>query len=401
MARKALPIAVLVLGITALASARAMYRVEVKGARPVLAQDQPVNRGSMVLFHRFPDGRLVGVPQELVAGVQPAAASDSEIPRATGRGTHIRISEARVKAAAPDEAIVTPVSEGAAVRPLEPGEAILIGPTGSGSTTNFGSATGQGAYANGGGGSAAQAAAARAAVESQVFPGDLTTPVAPGNGGSNGNMAGTNVYGAGAAPVLNPTLTGTSTTNTNGTAAANSAPQSGTQPINPNGFPATTLNGPQSGTNPIGPNGFPTTTVNGPQSGTNPIGPNGFPTTAGSPQPGAAQPVNPNGFPSTAQPGQTNTTPRTTTGNRASSARVTGTGNAVTIVPANGGSAVITNSGQSNATTTNGTRATVNRAVPVNGNMATTTDTAAQPGTSAQPTTSSSSGKAPASSGKQ
>jgi hypothetical protein len=388
MARKTLPIAVLVLGITALASARALYRVEVKGGRPVLAQDQPVNRGSMVLFHRFPDGRLVGVPQELVGTVQPAAASDTETPRATGRGSHIRISGARVTASVPDEAIVVPDTGAAPVRPLEPGEAILLGPTGSGSTANFGSAAGQGAYGAGGGGNAAQAAAARAAVESQVFPGDLTTPVAPSNGGSNGNMAGTNVYGAGAAPVLNPTLTGTTNT------TANSGPQSGTQPINPNGFPATTANGPQSGTNPIGPNGFPTTTTNGPQSGTNPIGPNGFPTTTGAPQPGAAQPVNPNGFPSTAQPGQTNTTPRTTTGDRTSSARVTGTGNAVTIVPANGGSAVITNSGQGSRATVNGTRATVNRAAPANGTAETT-------GTTAQPSTASTTSKAPSSSSKQ
>jgi hypothetical protein len=298
MVRRTLTTAVLVLGISALASARDLYRVEVRGARPLLARDQPVSRGSVLVFHRHPDGRLVGVPQELVANVGPASPANVEVPRASGRGSHIRLSQSRVHASAADladEAVVTPMSGSGPVRPLEPGEAIVIGPTGSGAPS-IGSAAGQ---MVGSGGNAAQVSAARQAVESQVFPGDLTTPVGPSNGGSgNSNMA-TGIYGAGAGtapatqPVLNPTLTSAL----------------GTNPINPNGFPATTVNGPQSGTNPIGPNGFPVTTT-------------------GTPQPGAAQPV------------QGNTTPRTT-----SSARVTGTGNDLIVVPANGGSSMITNTG--------------------------------------------------------
>ena len=100
MVRRTLTTAVLVLGISALASARDLYRVEVRGARPLLARDQPVSRGSVLVFHRHPDGRLVGVPQELVANVGPASPANVEVPRASGRGSHIRLSQSRVHASA-------------------------------------------------------------------------------------------------------------------------------------------------------------------------------------------------------------------------------------------------------------------------------------------------------------
>jgi hypothetical protein len=265
MARKTLPIAVLVLGIAGFSSARALYRIEMRGAAPVIAQDQPMTRGSVVVFHRHPDGRLTGIPRELVGGIGPvgASASASETPRASGTGSHIRVSQARLRPAVLDDTAFVSAEPARPSRPLEPGEAMFIGPAGSGAAS-IGAAGQMGAPAN----SAAQAAAARAAVESQVFPGDLTTPV----GNSNAGSANT-AYGMGAGqPVLNPTLTG----------AANVA-NNGATPVLPTGA--------QSGTNPVGPNGFPVTTT-GPQ---NPIGPNGFPVTTTAPQPV----VNPNGFPST------------------------------------------------------------------------------------------------------
>ncbi|MDQ6894151.1 MAG: hypothetical protein M3167_15920 [Acidobacteriota bacterium] len=292
MATKTLPIAVLVLGISAFSSARALYRIDVRGAAPMIAQDQPVTRGSVVIFHRHPDGRLTGVPRELIGGIEPAGASAAATPRASGTGSHIRVSQSRVRSAVLDDTALVSADTSRPARPLEPGEAMVIGPTGSGSPSIAGQ---MGAPAS----NAAQVTAARAAVESQVFPGELTTPVGPSNGGSP-NMAG-GVYGAGAGqPVLNPTLTGTANVANNGaTPVLPTGAQSGPSPIGPNGFSTTTTSGPQSGTNPIGPNGFPTTTTNGPQGGTNPIGPNGFPaTTTAAPQPGAAQ------------PGQTSTAPR-------------------------------------------------------------------------------------------
>jgi len=263
MARKTLPIAVLVLGISAFSSARALYRIEIRGAAPVIAQDQPVTRGSVVVFHRHPDGRLTGVPRELVGGIEVAGASSSSTPRASGTGSNIRVSRARVRSAVLDDTAFVSAEPARPARPLEPGEAMLIGPAGSGAAS-IGSAGQMEAPAD----NAAQAAAARDSVESQVFPGELTTPA---NGGSP-NAAGT-AYGMGAGrPVLNPTLTG----------MANVA-NNGASPALPTGA--------QSATNPIGPNGFPVTTA-GPQS---PIGPNGFPVTTTAPQPV----VNPNGFPST------------------------------------------------------------------------------------------------------
>ena len=247
MARKTLSIAVLVLGISAFSSARALYRIEIRGAAPVIAQDQPVTRGSVVVFHRHPDGRLTGVPRELVGEIAPANAAASATPRASGTGSHIRISQSRVlRAMTPDDTAFVSADAAGPARPLEPGEAMVIGPTGAGSEPVSMGAPGSGA---------AQASAA--------------------NGGSP-NMAG-GAYGAGAGqPVLNPTLTGMANVANNGaTPVLPTGAQSSTSPINPNGFPAT-ANGPQTGTNPIGPNGFPVTTT-GPQSGTNPIGPNGYP----------------------------------------------------------------------------------------------------------------------------
>jgi hypothetical protein len=243
MARKTLPIAVLVLGISAFSSARALYRIEIRGAAPVIAQDQPVTRGSVVVFHRHPDGRLTGVPRELVGAIEPADASASATPRASGTGSHIRVSQARVRFAVLDDTAFVSGDPTRPARPLEPGETVEIGPTGSGSPSTGAS-------------------------------GQMEQMAAPANGGSP-NVAGA-AYGMGAGrPVLNPTLTGMANVANNG---------------------ATTVlpGGVQSGTNPIGPNGFPVTTT-GTQSGTNPIGPNGFPVMTTAPPP----PVNPNGFPST------------------------------------------------------------------------------------------------------
>jgi len=250
MARRTLTTAVLVLGISALASARDLYRVEVRGARPLLAQDQPIVHGTVVVFHRHPDGRLTGLPREMVGTIEPAGRLVAATPRAIGTGARIRLSSARVRASLPDQVVVSPDAS-IPPRPLEPGDALLLGPTGSGSTSDA------------------------------AHP----DPTAPANGGPNGMNGANGAYGYGTgagSPLLNPTMTGSANVANNGATATgpSGAQQGSTQPftpINPNGFPATTTNGPQSGANPIGPNGFPATTTNGPQSGTNPIGPNGFP----------------------------------------------------------------------------------------------------------------------------
>jgi len=88
-----------------------------------------------------------------------------------------------------------------------------------------------------------------AAIERQVFAGDLPRDTASAPGGlALGTVAG--ATGATAVgPNGFPVFSGTA------------APQSGTNPIGPNGFPQPLTNGPQAGIQPIGPDGFPIATV--------------------------------------------------------------------------------------------------------------------------------------------
>jgi hypothetical protein len=261
MARRTLTTAVLVLGFSALASARALYRIDVRGSAPVIAQDQPVVHGTVVVFHRHPDGRLTGVPRELVGSIETSGGVGPVA--ATGTGSRIRLSSARVRASVPDQVVVRPDASVPA-RPMEPGDTLLLGPTGAGSPVS--DAARAGPPPDG----AARALAEKSALESQVFPGD---PAAPANGGANG-MNGANGaygYGAGAGSRLsNPTMTGSANVANNGATATgpSGAQQGSTQPfnpINPNGYPATATNGPQSGANPIGPNGYPVPTTSSPR----------------------------------------------------------------------------------------------------------------------------------------
>lgn len=388
MVKKIVLLAALVSGVAAISSARALYRIDVKGSAPVLSRDQPVSRGSVVLFHRHPDGRLTSLPQEMVAGIVPATGS------VRAASTTIRRRGAADRAPVTASAVQADPN-----RPLAPGEAVLLGSTGGGSTNPAGQMASPGP-------SSAQAVAGRAAVEAQVFPGDLPAPSGMAGSGTNPNG-----YPAGVAAgqtVINPTLAGTTTSATapntpigsNGFPTATmTGPQTGTNPINPNGFPATTTTGAQSGTNPINPNGFPATTTTGPQSGTNPINPNGFPATTSTGPQGGTPAINPNGFPATTQPAQTNgtgTSRQSTTGSRSSSSRAATTNGNVTLVPATGSSpAVVSNTaGTSSAMSTgslpngtgttgtasksNGTAAPAGTAAPTaNGTKETGTGTAA------------------------
>lgn len=88
--------ALLLSAAAAVAGAKALYRVELHGQPAVFSRDLPVARGSVLLFHRDPGGRLTGVPRELVRLVVPLTGP-----------------------------------EAAAIRPLRPGEMISLGPTAS------------------------------------------------------------------------------------------------------------------------------------------------------------------------------------------------------------------------------------------------------------------------------
>jgi hypothetical protein len=253
--------------------APAAYRLQLRGNTTVLSKDQPVRRGSVVLFHRYPDGRLTGIPIEDVAFV----ATSVDRP---------------LRGGAP-----MPVAAGGAIA-LQPGDAVLLGPTGAGAPS---------AYPNAPAGAAAAGMTApappspsgeipaRLAVEAQVFPGDLPAQTGQTGSGAPAMVNGAPVYGTNGAgtTVLNPTLQRTVPASAVSTTAT-----SPTTPVAPNGFPATTAAAP------INPNGFPATTTTGPQSGAQPIDANGFPSMTGTTTAPAtsAQPAQPAQSTQPAQP---------------------------------------------------------------------------------------------------
>jgi len=217
------------------------YRIELRGKSSVLSKDQPVRRGTVVLFHRYPDGILTSVPIEDVAVVASAAA-------VSARPTVVRGTSP------------APVTVSGAVA-LQPGDTILLGPTGGGSVTGATAATGTAAPA--GPPSPSGDIPARLAAEAQVFPGDLPVP-ASGGQGSGAMVNGTPVYGGNGTTVINPTLQTNPATGSTALTGATGNPNATTS-VAPNGFPATT-NGAQSGVQPIDPNGFPSLTT--PSTGT-------------------------------------------------------------------------------------------------------------------------------------
>lgn len=301
--KKTVALAVLAAGIATLASARnrthaveARYRIDLAGNIVILAKDQPVARGSVLMFHRSSDGILTSVPSEEVASVRRLSA-EQVVPAAGVTGTVRR-------GTSPAAAV--------ADQPLQPGQTLVLGTTGDAPVAPgaIAPASAAGSQAN---------IQGRQVLDNQVFPGDLP---APGANGAAGAAPGTPGYVAPSMainPTLNPAGTGTAATATTGVGAngfpttATGAP-SGANPINPNGFPATTTTGPQSGTNPINPNGFPATTTTGPQSGTQPVGANGFPTLAPATSPAPAAGT---GTPANAPATNTNANTGTTTSSTA------------------------------------------------------------------------------------
>ena len=239
-----------VLKIHASGKTSTRWEIEVRGSASVAAKDQPVEIGSVLVFHRYPDGALTGIPIEDVVAVNST-------------------SPARVLASA-DTAAVTATRP---IVPLQPGDLVVIGPTGGNSSPSAAEAAAAAAGrpyspSAGGGPPSPSSLAARDAIEAQVFPGELP---GPGAGMTTGSQQ---IYISGQAvlPATPRPLPPTSV-DSNGFPSMGTGPQ----PINPNGFPAPTTRGPQSGTQPVSPNGFPATT-GGAQSGVQSIDTNGFPT---------------------------------------------------------------------------------------------------------------------------
>jgi hypothetical protein len=275
------------------------YRIELSNGSQVIAVDAPVKRGTVVTFHNA-GGALTGVPSEMIVRVE-----------AVGRRGAASASRQRpvLGTTPPDVTVARPPAGG-----LQPGEVLVIGPTGDGAT--LGNASG-GAMAAGGSGS--------------------------NGGGANANGVGAygvNGYGGNVNPnVLNPNLpitngggTGTAINPNTGTMiGADGLPrvasstdlsraQAAQTTVGPNGFPATN----NGATTVIGPNGTPTlapgipgsaaATATGQQGSAQPvIGPNGTPVLAPQGQPGSVQPgqagsaqpvIGPNGTPVLAPQGQ-------------------------------------------------------------------------------------------------
>ncbi|MEO8431326.1 MAG: hypothetical protein ABI592_07440, partial [Acidobacteriota bacterium] len=159
MTKSSVALAVLVSGFAAFASAAPAYRISLRGGtEPVLSRDKPVTRGSVVLFHRYSDGRLTSVPQEEVVGF---AASDQTVTATTAPRPAAR-RRAIVGTAAPA------VAAGPA-QPLAPGEVRAIGVTGASGA--MGAAAGNAGNAPAGNaaaaGNASRDVAARSAVDAQ------------------------------------------------------------------------------------------------------------------------------------------------------------------------------------------------------------------------------------------
>ena len=230
---------VLCLLVPALASAaiRAKYRIDLRDGSHVFSTDRPVQRGTIVTFHPSSGGALTGLPAEEIVSIQTGA-------------TEVRASRRAADAVVRGQTTAIEIL----AEPLQPGDVIILGPTGDGSAQQ------QPGYGNG--------SAAMQAVPSMPPP-----------YGAYGAYGGGHPFVPGAmSPNGQPTL----------------APQPGSTLSAQSGAPPT-----------VGPNGFPVTSGNPPT-----IGPNGTPVLAQPGMPGSAPPaVGPNGTPVLAPPGAPGSVP--------------------------------------------------------------------------------------------
>ena len=282
----------------------ARYHIDLRDGGRLYAMDRPVPRGSLLLFHQYPGGRLTSVPQEEVVAV--ASALPGGELAASARG----------------------VLEGAPGRPLQPGEAVDVGETGGGAAVpapataayapgqpSSGAGYGTGAY---GGAyvprspngqflvSTPQLAAMNAAAAQAT-----STSVAPN--GFPATTTGPTTIGPDGTPILTPQGSPGSVIPSIGPngmpiIAPPGAPGAASLAIGSNGTPILAPAGaPGSAAPQIGPNGTPILAPAGFPGSTFPtIGPNGTPVLAPAGTPGAAQPVlAPNGTPAVPAPGTT------------------------------------------------------------------------------------------------
>ena len=264
-----------------------LYRIELSNGSQVVSRGVPVTRGSVVTFHEASNGALTGVPAEMVVRIVPdagarAVVSERRPPRVGSRP-------------APDITVAAPPANG-----LQPGEVVVIGPTGGGMSP------------------APTAAGAAAASGSAAGAGNMGNAVNGYGGGVSPNVVNPNLVLTPNGTLLGPDGLGRVPSTTDLSQAQ--TPQT---VIGPNGTPVTMVPGqpvpgqPVAAQQPvIGPNGTPVMTAapGQPAAGQQQvIGPNGTPVLAPQGQPGAAPPViGPNGTPVLAPPGEPGSAPQNT-----------------------------------------------------------------------------------------
>jgi hypothetical protein len=234
----------------AIAVPRGVYRIALRNGTTLLAKDRPYSVGSVLLFHGYPSGVLTGVPREEVVGMGSGGAEDQT-------------------------AVV-----GSRTPMLQPGEVIVLGPTGKGA------------------GSAPEANPASPAPV--TARGGVYDPRNPAYGYSP-PRTGTAAQDANSFTAFTPVAPGD-------VGRAVSAEPPNLEPsVAPNGFPAT----PGAPVPLIGSDGRPILAPAGsPGSTPQVIGPNGTPVMAPSGAPGSTPPaMGPNGTPVLAPPGAPGSTP--------------------------------------------------------------------------------------------
>jgi hypothetical protein len=114
MKRSLSVVSILFAAAVAAGSVRAIYRVDLRDGSHLLSLDSPVHRGSLVLFHLYPEGVLTSLPEEQVSRVRAEAESTGLKPLRPGEVVDVGVTSGH-PAAAP--APVTPAATSPATIP--------------------------------------------------------------------------------------------------------------------------------------------------------------------------------------------------------------------------------------------------------------------------------------------
>jgi hypothetical protein len=68
-------ISLLGLSLTSVATAQTIFQIDLRGHMSLLSNDRPIQRGRLALFHRYPDGVFLSIPEEEIVRVVTASAS--------------------------------------------------------------------------------------------------------------------------------------------------------------------------------------------------------------------------------------------------------------------------------------------------------------------------------------